>query len=99
MSALRKSWEIFCRHRYLVAIFIFITVVGFLDPNSFYQLHLQRQEIKGLNKEIEAYRAQYENDTKMLKELDANPEAMKKIARERYFMKKPNEDVYVIREE
>ena len=30
-----------------------------------------------------------------LKELTSNPEALEKIAREKYLMKKPNEDVYV----
>ena len=32
-----------------------------------------------------------------LEELKRNPDAMKRIAREKYFMKTANEDIYVIR--
>jgi cell division protein FtsB len=78
-----------------VAIILFITIVGFLDPNSFYNIYLQRQEISNLKSEIQDYQVRYRKDTHTLKQLDANPQAMEKIARERYFMKKSNEDIYV----
>lgn len=95
MSKLRNCWDFICRHRYLVAIILFSLIVGFLDPNSYYNLYKQKEEIKQLEEEIGSYRSQYEKDTRMLKQLDTNPNAMEKIARERYFMKKPNEDIYV----
>ena len=43
-------------------------------------------------------RKQYEEDTYKLKELMNNPEAMEKIAREKYLMKKPNEDIFIFEE-
>ena len=48
-----------------------------------------------LNSEIEKYRKQYEEDTEKLKEMTTNPEALEKIAREKYLMKKPDEDIFV----
>ena len=42
--------------------------------------------------------SQYERDTKQLHELESSPKAMERIARERYFMKKPNEDIYIIKD-
>ena len=39
----------------------------------------------------------YDRDTKTLKQLEADPSAMEKVARERYFMKRPTEDVYIIK--
>ncbi len=95
MSKLHKCWDFICRHRYVAAIMLFAIIVGFLDPNSYYNLYKQKEEIKQLEDEIGLYRSQYEKDTRMLKQLDTNPNAMEKIARERYFMKKPNEDIYV----
>ena len=74
---------------------LFATIVGFLDPNSYYNLYKQKEEIRQLEDEIDLYRSQYDKDTRMLKQLDTNPNAMERIARERYFMKKPNEDIYV----
>ena len=49
--------------------------------------------------EIRKYQAEYEESTKRLNELMANPAAMEKVAREKYLMKKPNEDIYVFEEE
>lgn len=46
--------------------------------------------------EIDAYNAQYEKDEHMLKELQRNPKAITKIARERYFMKADDEDIFVL---
>ena len=57
-----------------------------------------RSEISALNSEIEKYRKQYEEDTEKLKELTTNPEALEKIAREKYLMKKPDEDIFVFEE-
>jgi cell division protein FtsB len=56
-------------------------------------------EIHELKQEIKHYRDQYEKDSKALKELTSNPEILEKIAREKYLMKKPNEDIYVFEED
>ena len=51
-----------------------------------------------LKSEIARYRKQFEEDTRKLKELMNNPEALEKIAREKYLMKKPNEDIFIFEE-
>lgn len=99
MSKLRSSWNFICRHKYAVAILFFVAMVGFLDSNSYYNLYLQKEEINELQSQIKEYTDRYEKDTRVLKRLDARPEAIEKIARERYFMKKPNEDIYIISRE
>lgn len=53
------------------------------------------REISQLKEEIEKYRADYEENTKRLNELNSNPDAIEQVAREKYLMKKPNEDIYV----
>ena len=45
------------------------------------------------------FNAAYERDKAKIRELDRNPKAMEKIARERYFMKTDDEDIFVLREE
>ncbi|MBQ8442160.1 MAG: septum formation initiator family protein, partial [Bacteroides sp.] len=70
----------------------------FLDENSLIQRAKHRQEINALTTEIEKYREQFERDTETLKELTDNPEALEKIAREKYLMKKPNEDIFIFEE-
>lgn len=56
-------------------------------------------EISRLNNEIEKYRAEYEESTERLNELAVDSGAIERIAREKYLMKKPNEDIYVFEED
>lgn len=98
MSKLLTIWNYIRRRKYWITLLIFIVVIGFLDENSLVQRIKHRNEISTLNSEIEKYRKQYEEDTERLKELTTNPEALEKIAREKYLMKKPDEDIYVFEE-
>ena len=98
MSKLLTIWNYIRRHKYMITVLIFIVVIGFLDENSLIQRVKHRIEISALNSEIEKYRKQYEEDTEKLKELTTNPEALEKIAREKYLMKKPDEDIFVFEE-
>ena len=45
------------------------------------------------------HRKQYEEDSKMLKEITSNKEALEKVAREKYLMKKENEDIFIFEED
>lgn len=98
MSKLLTIWNYIRRHKYMITVLIFIVVIGFLDENSLIQRVKHHSEISALNSEIEKYRKQYEEDTEKLKELTTNPEALEKIAREKYLMKKPDEDIFVFEE-
>lgn len=98
MSKLLTIWNYIRCHKYLITLLGFIVIVGFLDENSLMQRVKHRSEISALNGEIEKYRKQYEEDTEKLKELTTNPEALEKIAREKYLMKKPDEDIFVFEE-
>ena len=98
MSKLMTLWKYIRRHKYLITVLAFLVIIVFLDENSLIQRAQHRQEINDLTTEIEKYRKQYEDDTERLKELTTNPEALEKIAREKYFMKKPNEDIFIFEE-
>ena len=100
MSKLKAVWSYIRRHKYLITILVFLLIIGVLDDeNSLIQRMHQISEIKELNQEINHYLDQYEKDSKALKELTSNPEILEKIAREKYLMKKPNEDIYVFEED
>ena len=55
-----------------------------------------RQRISELMEEKDRYNAIFERDKAQIRELDRNPKAMEKIARERYFMKADDEDIFVL---
>ena len=98
MSKLSALWGFIGRHKYLITLLVFGVIIVFLDENSLIQRAKHREEIRELNEEIAKYRKQFEEDTRKLKELTDNPEALEKIAREKYLMKKPNEDIFIFEE-
>ncbi|NCC09123.1 MAG: septum formation initiator family protein [Bacteroidia bacterium] len=95
MGKLITIWNFIRRYKYLITIGIFSVIIGFLDENSLYRRFRYAHEIQLLKEEIQKYRTDYQNSTQRLKELTSNPEAIEQIAREKYLMKKPNEDIYV----
>ena len=88
-----------CRRKYLITLVVFVVIVGFLDENSIVRRMGYANEISRLNNEIEKYRAEYEENTERLNELAVDSGAIERIAREKYLMKKPNEDIYVFEED
>ena len=82
--------------KYAVVAIIGGVIVGFLDENSFYSHFKNMQRINELQEETEKYNADYRRDQARIRELDRNPKAMEKIARERYFMKADDEDIFVL---
>ena len=98
MSKLSAIWNFIGQHKYIITLLAFGVIIVFLDENSLIQRAKHREEIRELNDEIAKYRKQFEEDTQKLKELTTNPEALEKIAREKYLMKKPNEDIFIFEE-
>ena len=82
--------------KYAVVAIIGGVIVGFLDENSFYSHFKNMQRISELQEETEKYNADYRRDQARIRELDRNPKAIEKIARERYFMKADDEDIFVL---
>ena len=95
MDKLASLWSFVCRRKYLITLVIFAVVVGFLEENSIMRRMGYAREESRLRDEIEKYRKEYEENTERLNELAVDSGAIERIAREKYLMKKPNEDIYV----
>ena len=79
----------------LVTVFA-VVFIGFVDENSVWNHFRNKQTISDLQDEIEEYNKQHEDNQKRIRELDRDPKAMEKIARERYYMKADDEDIFVL---
>lgn len=81
---------------YLIFAMLFVVWMAFFDSNDLYSQYLLHHKIEQLNRE----KAFYEQQVKQLKDenraLRENPKLLEKFAREKYRMKKPGEDVYLI---
>lgn len=82
--------------KYAVVITLAVAIVGFVGENSVWSHFRNKQKIAELETEIGKYRERYEHDMKQLRQLDSDPKAIEKIARERYFMKTDDEDIFVL---
>ncbi len=98
MDKLATIWKFLRRRKYLITTLTFVLIIGFLDENSLIRHMGYLNEIRHLKAEIEKYRKEYEENTERLNELAADSSAIERIAREKYLMKKPNEDIYVFEE-
>ena len=103
MDKLASLWAYIRKNRffnkYLVTLVIFAVILGFLDENNLMRRFQYAREESRLRSEIEKYRNEYEESTERLNELAVDSGAIERIAREKYLMKKPNEDIYVFEED
>ncbi len=68
----------------------------FFDRNDLISQYDYRTQVAKLESEKEFYIKETEKSRKDLDELSSNKEKLEKFAREKYLMKKENEDVFVI---
>lgn len=83
-------------NKYLITLVLFIVWLLFFDKNDvFTQLDLSRQT-KKLYEEKKYYQAEIRKNKALIEEFKNNVQSVETFARERYWMKKDNEEVYVI---
>lgn len=86
------------RNKYFLIAVIFFLWLLIFDSSSFIDIYRVRKQINKLNNEKSYYHTKIENDSRKINELRTNNENLEKFAREQYFMKKPNEDLFIIDE-
>jgi|SoimicMinimDraft_17_1059745.scaffolds.fasta_scaffold39755_1 cell division protein DivIC len=89
------SW---LKNKYVLTVLCFGIWVLFIDDRDFVTTHFRH--VKELHK-LEARKVYFEEQIKTVrKELDqlkSNPATLEKYARERYLMKRDNEDLFVVK--
>ena len=82
--------------KYAVVALVAVIFIGFVDENSIWNHMKNKETISELESEIEKYDAEHKANQYKLRQLYRDPKAIEKIARERYFMKADDEDIYVL---
>ena len=78
----------------VVAFFLFITFI--VGDSNLYKRYTYDEKIRSLEREIDAYDKEIEMNTIKLNDIRVNREGLERYAREEFFMKRPNEDVFII---
>lgn len=84
------------RNKYFLAVLAFGVWMLFFDKNDMLSQFEYRSEVKKLQAEKDFYLKETAIVKKDLSEIDSNLNTAEKFAREKYFMKKANEDVFVV---
>ncbi len=84
------------RNKYILASAAFVIWMLFFDRNDLSTQYEYRSQLKALNEEKEFYTRETEQVKRDLQELTSNPKQLQKFAREKYLMKKDNEDIFII---
>ena len=90
------SW---LKNKYLLTAAGFAIWILFIDDRDFITTHFRhKEELKKLEQSKKYYQAQITATRAELDKLKSNPATIEKYAREKYFMKKDNEDIFLIQE-
>lgn len=96
MSKIEAFFNIIGHYKYLITIVLGLLVVCVLSDNSFVHLMQLNMRKSDLETEIAKYKKQNDEAAKELRVLKHDKNIVEKVARERYFMKKDDEDIFVI---
>ena len=94
----RKMPKFITNFYFLVGMFFLVWMV-FIDSNDFYSQFVLRKKLKEMEKEKNYYEQKIVEVKSEREALLNNDDLLEKFAREKYFMKKETEDIYVVVEE
>jgi len=91
----QKRWFKIVSNRYVLLLLIFTFWMLFLDSNSWLIQRELDQKVDELNTNKEYYKKEIAKDKATIESLD-DPFELESFARQQYYMKRPNEDIYII---
>lgn len=85
--------------KYVAVFLVSVVLIGFVGSNSVRAHFAYKMKAAELREEIEHFEGEYQRDQAQIHQLQSNPKAMERIARERYMMKHADEDIFVLSDE
>ncbi len=90
-----KRWFKIATNTYVLILIVFVVWMLFFDTNSFLIHKELNDDINALEENKEFYRSEIENDKQFIEKMKDSDE-MEKFARQKYYLKRENEDIYII---
>jgi len=87
------SWA---KNKYIITLIAFIIWMIFFDAKDILTQRERGNELREMKESKAYYTAEIAKERKALEELKSNPAAIEKYAREKYLMKRDNEDLFII---
>lgn len=84
------------KNKYFLVTLAFLVWMVFFDRNDLLSQYQYHQQVKKLEHDRDFYLKQTAQVKQELHELNSNKEELEKFAREKYLMKKADEDIFVV---
>lgn len=84
------------KNKYITSIIVFIVWISFFDRNDLLTQWDRKQELHKLETSKAFYEKEIATTKKDLMDLNNNPAVLEKFAREKFYLKKPNEEIFII---
>jgi cell division protein DivIC len=97
-KAVKRIWP-FMKNKYILISLFFAVWLVFFDQNNLIDRVLSIRKYSQMEKDVIYYKEKIKLDTKKLEELRTDRENLEKFAREQYYMKKDNEDIFIVTDE
>lgn len=97
--AVKRLWEkipSFLKNKYAASVLVFFIWMAFFDQNNMISQYGLTQKVNELSREKAFYQEEIKKDREAAFELETNLETLEKFAREKYLMKRDNEDIFLI---
>lgn len=94
----QNQWIVWLCNKYIVILLLFIIWMVFFDANNYFFHKELSDDIEALEENKEFYKAEILKDRKFIEKMKESLE-IEKFARENYFLKKENEDIFIIENE
>ncbi len=92
---MKLSWAKLITNKYIIATLAFVALLFFSDRNNIIDQFKLRKQYSKVKAEHKFYKQQIEDAKKQRDELFTSDKNLEKFAREKYLMKKDDEDVFV----
>jgi hypothetical protein len=89
----------FLRNKYALTTLAFLAWMLFFDAHGIVQRLRGIRELREAKAQVQYYKKQIAQTQKDLNMLFSSPESMERFARERFYLKKDNEEIFLIEEE
>lgn len=86
------------RNKYALAVGVFLLWICFFNDIDLFYIIQSRREVSALRTEVKRMKDENVNAQQALYDLSHNKNSLEKFARENYYMKRTNEDVFVFKE-
>jgi cell division protein FtsB len=88
----------FLKNKYFISLAAFCAIILFFDKNDIFTQINRHRELKELQQSKKFYTTRIAAERKESEALKTNPAAVEKLAREKYLMKRDNEELFLVPE-